>query len=248
MRTTCIFIAALAALATIVPARAADPIRHIGFESDADLSGLSLAENTWPVTLRRAVDAGEAAGGRASLLLAFRFRKAGYCYPMFPLKQSIRLEDGPVYFSGCLKILEQHPEAWHNWCFTVFGEYPKKAAGWKGFEVRVSSRADLANGWQYFYSGDLREAARANAEKQGTPFEGAVITGFYARTTTKYGDRGVRYVHMEAGHAAQNVYLQAFTLGLGTVSVGAFADNGVRRILGLAPEETPLYVMPVGTL
>lgn len=99
--------------------------------------------------------------------------------------------------------------------------------------------------------GDRRAELAASCLGQECVRAGAVdlvITGFYARTTAKYGDRGVRYVHMEAGHAAQNVYLQAFALGLGTVSVGAFADDGVRRILGLAPEETPLYVMPVGTL
>ncbi|MCD4840660.1 MAG: nitroreductase family protein [Methanosarcinales archaeon] len=37
----------------------------------------------------------------------------------------------------------------------------------------------------------------------------------YERTTRKYGERGVRYMHMEVGHAAQNVYLQAVSLGLG---------------------------------
>lgn len=60
----------------------------------------------------------------------------------------------------------------------------------------------------------------------------------------KYLDRGRQYVHFEIGHAAQNVLLQAEALGLGTVPVGAFNDEEVRRVLGLS--EDPLYLMPVG--
>ncbi|MEN3183389.1 MAG: SagB/ThcOx family dehydrogenase [Atribacterota bacterium] len=73
-----------------------------------------------------------------------------------------------------------------------------------------------------------------------------VFTAIYERTTRKYGERGIRYVHMEVGHAAQNVYLQAEALGLGTVVVGAFEDSGVQKALGLPVNERPLYLMPVG--
>jgi SagB-type dehydrogenase family enzyme len=73
-----------------------------------------------------------------------------------------------------------------------------------------------------------------------------LITGEYERTTGKYGDRGVRYVHMEAGHVAQNVYLQAEALGLGTVTVGAFQDEEISQALNLPPSYRPLYVMPIG--
>ena len=52
-----------------------------------------------------------------------------------------------------------------------------------------------------------------------------VFTAIYERTTRRYGDRGIRYVHMEVGHAAQNIYLQAVALGLGTVVIGAFHDD-----------------------
>ena len=73
-----------------------------------------------------------------------------------------------------------------------------------------------------------------------------LFTAIYERTTGKYGRRGIRYVHMEAGHAAQNVCLQAAALGLGTVMVGAFRDDRVKEVLNLAPDEEPLYILPVG--
>jgi SagB-type dehydrogenase family enzyme len=73
-----------------------------------------------------------------------------------------------------------------------------------------------------------------------------LITAEYERTTKKYGDRGVRYVHMEAGHVGQNVYLQAEALGLGTVTIGAFQDEEISQALNLPSGHRPLYVMPIG--
>ena len=72
-----------------------------------------------------------------------------------------------------------------------------------------------------------------------------VITASYKKTERVYGERGrERYVPMDAGHAAQNLYLQAVSLGLGTVAVGAFIDERVKSILEI--EEDPLYILPVG--
>jgi SagB-type dehydrogenase family enzyme len=64
----------------------------------------------------------------------------------------------------------------------------------------------------------------------------------------KYRERAVRYVHMEAGHAAQNVCLQATALNLGTVVLGAFQDAQVKRVVNMPAEEQPLYIMPVGRI
>ena len=73
-----------------------------------------------------------------------------------------------------------------------------------------------------------------------------VLAAVYERTTGKYRDRGIRYVHMEAGHAAQNVHLEAVSLKLATVVIGAFYDEKVQKILGLSSDEAPLIIMPVG--
>ena len=73
-----------------------------------------------------------------------------------------------------------------------------------------------------------------------------VITAVEARTKGKYGARAPRYVHMEAGHAAQNLLLQATALGLAGVPVGAFDDGKVREVLALPPGEEPLVLIPVG--
>ncbi|KQC11398.1 MAG: hypothetical protein APR55_07770 [Methanolinea sp. SDB] len=75
-----------------------------------------------------------------------------------------------------------------------------------------------------------------------------IITAFPSRTMQKYGERGTRYVWLEAGHASQNICLQAVTLGLGTVPIGAFDDLGVSELLELDEHEEPIYLMPIGAV
>jgi SagB-type dehydrogenase family enzyme len=97
--------------------------------------------------------------------------------------------------------------------------------------------------------GDKRAGLAEAALGQEWVEEGAisiVFTAVYERTTGKYGERGIRYVHMEAGHAAQNLCLQATALGLGAVTVGAFYDDQLTKLLNLPADERPLYVIPVG--
>lgn len=98
-------------------------------------------------------------------------------------------------------------------------------------------------------SGDRRsELSRAALRQSAIRKAPAVllICAVYERTTAKYGQRSMRYVHMEVGHVAQNACLQAIALGLNTVVIGAFQDAEVKMIANLAVEEQPLYIVPIG--
>lgn len=97
--------------------------------------------------------------------------------------------------------------------------------------------------------GDRRAAAADAALGQGWIADAQailVVSAVAERTTGKYGRRGVRYIQIEAGHAAQNVYLQVEALGLGTTIVGAFDDDAVAAVAELRRNETPLCLLPVG--
>lgn len=98
-------------------------------------------------------------------------------------------------------------------------------------------------------AGDKRAELAGAALGQAWVEEAAadiVFAAVYERTTGKYGERGIRYVQMEAGHAAQNLCLQAAALDLGIVTVGAFQDDQIKEILSLPEDEQPLYIIPVG--
>lgn len=119
----------------------------------------------------------------------------------------------------------------------------------EGLDAGVYRYVPSAHGLSEVVRGDVRGSLAGAAWWQSWVREGAialVISAVYERTTKKYGERGIRYVQMEAGHAAQNVYLQAQALGLGTVMVGAFRDNRVKKVLRLRDDEQPLGIMPVG--
>ena len=73
-----------------------------------------------------------------------------------------------------------------------------------------------------------------------------VITAEYRRITSKYGERGVRYAMIEAGHVAQNIFLQAEALGMGAGIVGAFHDHEVIQVMKIPLSHEPLLIMPVG--
>jgi len=74
-----------------------------------------------------------------------------------------------------------------------------------------------------------------------------VFTAIPDRTRPRYKDLTERYVNMEAGHAAQNVLLQAVSLGLGAVPIGAFRTSEVNKIVGVdGARENAIYLIPVG--
>ncbi len=97
--------------------------------------------------------------------------------------------------------------------------------------------------------GDIRRALAEAAVGQAWLSHAPVVVIIAAvpeRTAGRYGKRAERYVHMEAGHAAQNLLLEATALGLGATPVGAFGDAEVARLLRLQAHEAPLYLIPVG--
>ncbi|MFH1688687.1 MAG: SagB/ThcOx family dehydrogenase [Candidatus Eisenbacteria bacterium] len=124
--------------------------------------------------------------------------------------------------------------------FVVAGKVDDLAAGAYRYIPKTHSL-------EMIRKGDLRSELCDEALSQECVREAAldiVIAGVYSRTMEKYGDRGIRYVHIEVGAVAENIHLQAETLGLGTTFVGAFSDEGVKKILRIDAE--PLGIMPVG--
>jgi len=97
--------------------------------------------------------------------------------------------------------------------------------------------------------GDLRrELAKASLGQMwmaGAPVD-LIITAEYSRSSSKYGERGVRYSMIEAGHVGQNVFLQAEARDLGAGIVGAFNDREVIWVAKLGQGHEPLLIMPVG--
>lgn len=73
-----------------------------------------------------------------------------------------------------------------------------------------------------------------------------ILCADYERTTERYGERGIRYVHIESGHIGQNIALQAVALELGTTMVGAFRDDQLAEVLQLPADLAPLYIIPFG--
>ncbi len=126
--------------------------------------------------------------------------------------------------------------------FVVVGDVNELSAGIYQYNPEEHSLLKTANG-------DLRKVLQKAALNQSCIGDAAMIfvfTAIYQRTTWKYGERGLRYVHMEVGHAGQNLFLQAEALHLGTVVVGAFDDDEVREVLNLDSDIQPLSLMPVG--
>jgi SagB-type dehydrogenase family enzyme len=92
---------------------------------------------------------------------------------------------------------------------------------------------------------DLARAALSQAAITEAPVN-LVIAGVVERTAAKYGSRAERYVHIEVGACAENVFLQTEALGLGTVIIGAFRDDRVQEALDLPADHAPFVVMPLG--
>jgi SagB-type dehydrogenase family enzyme len=73
-----------------------------------------------------------------------------------------------------------------------------------------------------------------------------VISAAFAVSAKKYGALGERFATLEAGHAAQNILLEATALRLAATPVGSFDATELRNAIELPADETPLYLIPIG--
>lgn len=128
--------------------------------------------------------------------------------------------------------------------FAATGEQTVDSLGAGVYHYQIESHA-----LDIHIEGDVRpalaEAALGQSCIAASPVD-IIVCALYSRTMYRYGRRGERYVHMEAGHAGQNISLQSVALGLGTVMVGAFDDEQVKTVLRLDDQLMPLYIIPVG--
>ncbi|CUX77507.1 hypothetical protein CHITON_0728 [Thermococcus chitonophagus] len=166
------------------------------------------------------------------------------------LRKSIRR-----YKNAPLKLKHLSQVLWAAYGINKWGKRTSPSAGaCYPFEVYVVANnvEGLENGL-YYYDGKShrlklvrKKVAKACLGQKCVETAPAVIivVAHYERTTRKYGERGYRYVHMDAGHLGQNIYLQATAIGLGTVAVGAFIDEELKAVLDVPGD--PLYVFPVG--
>ena len=118
-----------------------------------------------------------------------------------------------------------------------------------GMDAGIYHYEPMGHSVSQILEGDLREeVARASLGQMwmATPPLSLVICAEYDRITSRYGDRGVRYAIIEAGHMGQNIFHQAEALGLGAGIVGAFQDEAVIQVMGTPPSHEPLLIMPVG--
>lgn len=74
-----------------------------------------------------------------------------------------------------------------------------------------------------------------------------IITACFNRTLQKYGERGYRYVFLDAGHVGENIYLSSSYLNLGCVAIGGFDDDKLNDTLGIdGKNESSIYVLTIG--
>ncbi len=93
------------------------------------------------------------------------------------------------------------------------------------------------------------EAIRLSGNQEWIKDCGIVISisAVFGRTEIKYGERGYRYVLMEAGHLAQNLYLVSEALNLGCCAIGGFLDDEINKLLDIdGKKESVIYLCGIG--
>ncbi|MCL5068840.1 MAG: SagB/ThcOx family dehydrogenase [Thaumarchaeota archaeon] len=226
--------------------------------------------------LRTLVFIGTVIGGFASGIIGFQtisrvVKTSGISIPAPLLKGSISLEETIArrrsireYSSKPISVSQLSQILWAAQGISHVGLRSAPSAGaLYPLEIYVVVRKNGVTGLQpgiYHYEngnhtlssmkdGDCSQELQAASQDQeavGNAAACIVITAVFERTMARYGQRGVQYVFQESGHAAQNIYLQSTALGLGCVVIGAFDDDGVRRVIGVSNDERPVSVQPIG--
>jgi SagB-type dehydrogenase family enzyme len=128
-------------------------------------------------------------------------------------------------------------------CYVAVGD-----EGVKGVKGGVYQYLPSSHALETLVAGDRkREIARASLGQMWMAEAPVmvIITAEYRRITGRYRERGIRYAHMEVGHAGENLFLQCCALGLGAGIVGAFDDDAVADVVGLSPRHEPLLIVPI---
>jgi SagB-type dehydrogenase family enzyme len=163
---------------------------------------------------------------------------------LFQLSQVLWAAQGITFTIGKLRAVPSAGATYPLEIYAVIGDdgIEKIEGGTYHYEVEN-------HGLSLYLPGDVRaelSTAALNQDAISVAPVSLVICAVYDRTLMRYNVRGERYVYMEVGHAAQNIYLETEALGLGTVAIGAFHDEEVRKLLQLGDGIKPLYIMPIG--
>lgn len=128
--------------------------------------------------------------------------------------------------------------------YVVVGNVPEILPGIYTYDPKTHSITRIAEG-------DLRSELTDASMGQASVRQGAasfIFTADYGIVMSRFGEKGQMFAHLEAGHAAQNLCLQAAALGLGVVTMGAIDSEKVAEVLSLPDNLTPLYVIPAGRM
>lgn len=101
------------------------------------------------------------------------------------------------------------------------------------WELPLPNRKEISNYFAYPWSTDASMAI--------------VLTGVVRRTTMKYGERGYRYMYLEAGAILNNIQNNAMLEGIGSVIMGGTNEKAIEDLLDLDGEnETVIMGIMLG--
>lgn len=155
------------------------------------------------------------------------------------------IKDGPSFLRGGLKTAPSAGALYPLEIYVVAGNVTDLPAGVYKYKPDGHKLVKIADGDRRI---ELYKASLNQDWVKEAPAS-IVYSAVFSRTTEIYGKRGQeRYVCMDLGHSAENIYLQAVSLNIGTVAIGAFYDTKVKVIVNMTKEEEPLYIMPIGKI